>query len=174
MDSPFGSPNSKAPPELACFAFLIGKWRCMANVLWEHGQWQILPATWIARYVLDGYAIMDEYRMSNLTGDPIVLGANIRTFEAARQRWQIRWLNALSGEWTDLCSEELGGVRFEGNSVSYAFREPAAEHIFTRTTYTLLSRDHFTWRGGQSSDAATWNEFMLVDCHRIESASPEL
>ncbi len=164
----FGSPNLNAPAELARFAFLIGKWRCIADILLKDGRRQTYPAIWTGRYILDGFVVADEYCMKNLDGDPIVLGLNLRSYDAEQQRWNIRWLNALSGSWTDLCSDELGGAHFGENTVTYTFREPVAGHAFTRATYTALDPDHFTWLGEKSDDLAAWSEFMLVDCYRVE------
>jgi hypothetical protein len=63
------------------------------------------------------------------------------------ETWNIKWLNALEGTWVDLGPGELGGVRADGRSVVYAFREPMAAHTYTRATYTSVSDDRFTWRG---------------------------
>ena len=167
----YGAPNPNAPSELAQFAFLVGNWRCVANILVDQGKWLTFPASWKGRYILSGYAIADEYRMHNLTGDDIVLGLNVRTYDPTNRRWNIRWLNALTGEWTDLSSDELGGVRFLGNSISYAFREPVAAHPFTRATYSLIAPDHFTWHGEQSLDGLSWANFMVVECYRAPDPS---
>lgn len=168
VDQAFGKPNPKAPAALARFAFLIGRWRCEANVLSENGEWQTFQGAWLGRFILDGYAIADEYRMTGPSGELIVLGMNFRTYDAAKQIWNIKWLNALAGTWTDLGSEEFGGVSFNGQSIIYAFREPMAEHAYTRATYTNISKTHFTWRGERSDDGKAWSEFMVVEVHRSE------
>lgn len=162
----FGKVNSNAPRELSRFAFLIGDWRCEARLRSADGKWQTFPAKWVGRYVLDGYAIADEYRMMDSTGKLIVLGVNFRTYDSARQTWSIKWLDALSGTWTDLAPSELGGAQFDGESVIYAFKEPAADHKYTRATYTSVDKAHFTWRGEKSDDARTWSEFMVCECYR--------
>jgi hypothetical protein len=162
----FGKPNPEAPPELSRFAFLIGRWRCEARVRLESGRWQTLEAAWLGRFILDGYAIADEYRMTDSSGKLIVLGLNLRTYDAAKQAWNIKWLNALAGTWVDLGPEELGGVTFEGQSVTYAFKEPVAAHAYTRATYTNISEEHFTWLAEKSDDGKTWSEFMVVEVHR--------
>ena len=69
-----------------------------------------------------GYAIADEYRMLGPSGDLIVLGMNFRTYDAIKRTWNIRWLNGLAGDWTDLVSEQLGGVKVDGSSIIYAFQ----------------------------------------------------
>jgi hypothetical protein len=166
VEQPFGRPNPKAPAALPRFAFLIGRWRCEAKVRSAHGEWQTLQATWLDRFILDGYAIEDEYRMTGASGELIVLGMNLRTYDATKQIWNIKWPNALAGTWLDLGPEELGGVTFDGQSIIYAFKEPVAAHTYTRASYTNISEKHFTWRGEKSDDGKTWREFMVVEVHR--------
>jgi hypothetical protein len=80
----------------------------------------------------------------------------------------IKWLHALAGTWVDLGPEELGGVSFEDQSISYAFEEPMAAHAYTRATYTNISPTHFTWLGEKSDDGKTWSEFMVVEAERTD------
>jgi hypothetical protein len=168
VEQEFGRPNPNAPAALSRFAFLIGRWRCEAKVRSDNGEWQTLQATWIGRFILDGYAIADEYRMTGSSGELIVLGMNLRTYDAAKQTWNIKWLNALAGTWVDLGPQELGGVRFDGQSIIYAFKEPVAAHAYTRATYTNISETHFTWRGEKSDDGKAWSEFMVVEVYRTK------
>ncbi len=161
-------PNPNAPAELSRFAFLIGRWRFDARFKSANGEWQTFQGTWLGHYILDGYAIADEYRMIGPSGQLIVLGMNFRVYDDAKKVWNIKWLSALEGTWTDLTSEQFGGVRFDGHSVSYTFNaERGAQWPFTRATYTNISKSHFTWRGERSDDAKTWSEFMVVECTRI-------
>ena len=74
VDQEFGKPNPNAPVALSRFAFLIDRWRCEAKLRSANGEWQTLPATWLGRFILDGYAIADEYRMTGSSGELIVLG----------------------------------------------------------------------------------------------------
>jgi hypothetical protein len=164
----FSKRNPNAPAALSRFAFLIGKWRCEARVTLADGEWQTMQGTWLGRFILDGYAIADEYRMTGSSGELIVLGMNIRTYDAAKQTWDMKWLNALTGTWVDLGPKELGGVSFDGRSIIYVFKEPVAAHPYTRATYTNISENHFTWRGEKSNDGKTWSEFMVVEVYRIK------
>lgn len=164
----FGKPNPNAPPALSQFAFLIGNWQCRAIVILPNGERQPFAATWQGRYVLDGYVIADEYRMTSSSGELIVLGLNLRAYDAAKQIWNIKWLDALAGTWIDLGPPELGGVRFDGPSIIYSFREPMAAHAYTRATYTPVSPTHFTWRGERSEDNKSWSEFMVIEADRTE------
>ena len=177
----FGKPNPNAPAELSRFAFLIGNWRFEARVKVAGGEWQTLQGTWLGRFILDGYAIADEYRMTDSSGKLIVLGINLRTHDATKKTWNMKWLNALTGTWVDLGPEELGGVSFDGRSIIYILKEPVADaqrlramgfqdagtaHAYTRATYTNISEKHFTWRGEKSDDQKTWSEFMVVEVYR--------
>jgi hypothetical protein len=167
INQEFGKVNPNAPAELSQFAFLIGRWRFDARFISANGEWQAFHGTWLGHYILDGYAIADEYRMIGASGELIVLGMNFRIYDPARQIWNIKWLNALEGTWTDLTSEQFGGARFDGQSVSYVFKaERGAGWTFTRATYTNISKSHFTWRGEKSENAKTWAEFMVVECDR--------
>ncbi len=168
IDQGFGKLNLQAPSALSHFAFLIGRWTCEARLKTTDRSWQVFRATWLGRFILDGYAIEDEYRMTDATGELIVLGMNVRTYDPTKRAWNIRWLNALAGSWTDLASEELGGVSIDDHSIRYSFREPVAAQAYTRATYLDISAGHFTWLGESSDDGQTWTDFMVVECYRSE------
>jgi hypothetical protein len=163
----YGKPNPDAPAELSQFAFLIGRWRCESKVKGPDGVWTTYRATWVGRYILDGYVIADEYRMTTPTGELLVLGINLRSY-GAKKIWTMKWLNALAGTWVDLGPEELGGVKIGKESISYSFKEPVAAHAFTRATYTNISENHFTWRGEKSNDGKSWEEFMVIEAYRAD------
>ena len=165
----FGRINPKAPAELARFAFLVGKWRCEAKLKSADGSWQTFDAAWVGRFILDGYAIADEYRMMNSSGELLVLGLNFRVYDVARKVWNIKWLNGLAGNWMDLVSEEMGGIQIDDRSITYAFKETVGGHAYTRATYTNHSATHFTWRGEGSEDRKKWSDFMIVEAYRVNS-----
>jgi hypothetical protein len=162
----YGKPNPNAPEKLSRFAFLIGKWAGQAKLKGEDGHVDTLDVTWEGRYILDGYAIEDEYRMATPSGELIVLGMNFRAYDPKKNTWNMKWLNALTGTWVDLGSEELGGFHIDAKEISYIIKETAGDHAFTRATYTNIDANHFTWLGEKSSDNKTWQEFLLVDLHR--------
>jgi hypothetical protein len=154
-----------ARAELDRFAFLIGRYRCEARLKLPTGE-QRFNAVWEGRWILEGRVIADEYRMFGAGGEVIVLGLNVRAYDAATKSWNIKWIDGLSGRWTDLGPERLGGVHFDGTSVSYRFEEPMMGHALTRATYTNISERHFTWKGESSDDGKQWTEFMVVECER--------
>lgn len=101
----------------------------------------------------------------------MVLGMNLRTYDAAKQTWNIKWLNGFAGTWVGLGPEELGGVRFDDQSIIYVFKEPVAAHAYTRAIYTNISEKHFTWGGEKSDDGNMWSEFMVVEAYRTRSST---
>jgi len=165
-DQEFGKRNPNAPAKLSHFAFLIGRWRCEVRVSMPDGHWQTFQATWAGRYILDGYAIADDYRMTDSFGKLVVLGVNLRTYDVSKQIWNMKWLNALAGTWIDLGPEEFCGVRFDGQSIVYIAKEPMAGHALTRATYTNVSESHFTWRGEKSDYGKAWSEFIVFEAYR--------
>jgi hypothetical protein len=165
----YGELNPNAPPELSRFAFLIGKFRCEVRLKQGDGDWASLKGTWEGHFILDGYAIEDEYRMTTVPGELVVLGMNFRSYDAKKKSWNIKWLNALSGTWVDLGTEELGGVKIDEKGITYKMKEPVASHTFTRATYTNISENHFTWRGERSNDEKAWEEFMVIEAERVKN-----
>ena len=159
--------NPNAPMALSHFAFLIGEWDCRARLIAPDGQSQTFCASWIGRFILDGYAIADEYRMYDSAHDILVLGMNFRSYDETTKSWNLWWLNALSGQWTNLAPKELGGPKIDDHSISYHFQEPMAAHRYTRAKYTNISHDHFTWLGEKSDDGNSWTDFMVVECDRV-------
>jgi hypothetical protein len=165
----YGNPNPKAPAELARWAFLIGARSGEAKLKLDDGTWQTLRVTWEGHYILDGHAIEDEYRMTTAAGELLVLGMNFRAYDAQKKSWNMKWLNGVTGTWTDLGDPNLGGVHIDEKSIWYILDEAMANHALTRATYSNISPDHFTWRGERSNDGKTWEEFLVVDVGRTRN-----
>jgi hypothetical protein len=69
LDKELISPN--APAELTRFAFLIGRWRFDTKFKAANEELQAFHGAWLGHYILDGYAIADEYRMIGSSGELI-------------------------------------------------------------------------------------------------------
>ena len=87
-----GRPNPKAPEELSQLAFLIGTWRCDVEEKSRDGSWAKSQATWVWRYILDGYVIADEYRQIDSNGELVRLGATYRSFDTVGGAWIMPFL----------------------------------------------------------------------------------
>jgi hypothetical protein len=107
--------------------------------------------------------------MSRATGELLVLGLNVRSYDVNKKTWTMKWVNALGGNWTDLGSDKFGGVKVDQDSITYILEEPLATHAFTRATYCNISDTRFTWRGERSSDGTTWEDFLVIEAYRIDN-----
>lgn len=164
-----GNPNPNAPPELSQFAFIIGEWRCDVRVKEDSGAWQTYQATWVGRYILDGYVIADEYRMTNQAGELVVHGMNFRSYSVDKKTWVMRWLDATRSFWVELGPEELGGVRVSPGTITFNLIDTFAPDAISRVTFSDISADHFTWREEKSLDQGrTWTEFVAIEAHRTK------
>lgn len=172
----YGRPNPEAPPELSQFAFIIGTWRCESRIKGVEGSYTTRPATWVGRYILDGYVIADEFRQRDDDGRLLQLGRNYRSYDAERGAWVMKWLDALASTWLDLGPEHLGGVRMDGSSIIFKHRvppgpagEPFPPETVFRISFTDISHEHFTWRAEVSTDGeASWEEVQVIEAYRVD------
>lgn len=164
----YGRPNPNAPRELSQFAFLIGSWRGDVKVRGEDGAYEAHEARWVARYILDGYAIADEYREMRSTGELVRFGATYRSYNSDKNTWIMKWHDALASTWLDLGPEDLGGVRVDDTSITFKHRHPP--NILVRITFSDISEDRFSWRADSSTDGGeTWDEsVMAIDAYRVK------
>jgi hypothetical protein len=168
-ETQYGNPNPEAPPELSQFAFIIGKWNCDVRVKAEDGTWQAYQATWVGRYILDGFVIADEYRMANQAREIVVQGMNFRSYSAEKKTWVMRWLDATRSFWVELGPEELGGVRVNATAITFHLIDRFAPDAISRVTFSNISANHFTWREDKSLDQGrTWTDFVVIEAHRTE------
>ena len=162
----YGSPNPEAPSEFAQFAFIIGEWSCDVKLETEHSSWEPYRATWVGRYILDGFVIADEYRMTNQQGKLVVHGMNFRSYDIEKKTWVIRWLNA-NGSWAELGSESLGGVRVTPEIITFNYIDTFAPDALSRATFSNISETRFTWTGERSLDhGKTWTAFIVIEATR--------
>lgn len=158
--------NPDAPNQLSAFEFLLGTWDCKATVEQEDGTHSTLHATWKGQTILDGYVIADEYRMLDSEGNLVMLGMNYRAYDSNAKTWKMKWLEALSGTWLDLGTQNLGGVRITDSAIMYkAEFKPGELH---RMSFADISENSFTWRVDISTDGGQhWNEaVMTIRAHR--------
>ena len=172
----FGTPHPEAPAELAAFAFLIGDWTCESRIKGADGEYQTYPATWVGRYVMDGYVIADEFRQFDANGNLTQLGTTYRSYNTERGAWTMKWLDALNSIWLDLGPEELGGVEVSDTSVvfkHYLPEGPAREFFPTQTIFRItfhdISRDSFRWKAEVSTDeGASWEQVQAIEARRTD------
>ncbi len=163
----YGSRNPAAPEELAQFDFLVGRWLCEITIRNPDGVEERHQATLVARYILDGYVIADEYRQIDSGGTMVRFGATYRSFDPAAGGWVMKWHDALNSTWLDLGPADLGGVEVRDDTITFKHRYPP--DILVRITFSNISNDRFTWRADNSTDdGETWDEgIMVMEASRI-------
>ena len=174
MTGGFGMPNSGAPRELVTFDFLVGAWECESSIRAPDGSVRARPATWVGRYILDGYAIADEFRLLGPAGEVAMLGQTVRAFNSDSQEWVMKWLDALDATWLDLGPEDLGGVTVRDGTITYRHRRPRGrsgrlfplQSLF-RVTFFDIAEAGFRWRSEVSTDnGETWAEVQTIAARR--------
>lgn len=141
------------PPETSQFDFLLGDWTFDAVWHLPNGE-QRAAGTWTARKGLDGFAVVDEWRILNReTGAPVYIGASTRTFNPRTDRWEWTFLDVFNarreeqfGEWRD------GEMHLWWNGTDANGRE-----YRMRVRYYDITPDSFLWSADRSYDGgATW------------------
>lgn len=163
----YGSRNPAAPEELAQFDFLVGRWRCKITIRNPGGVEEQHRGTLVARYILDGYVIVDEYRQIDAGGTLVRFGATYRSFDPAGGGWVMKWHDALNSTWLDLGPADLGGVDVSDDTITFMHRDPPDNLV--RITFANISDDRFIWRADNSADhGETWDEgVMVMEAFRI-------
>lgn len=150
----YGKLNPDAPPETAQFAFIIGKWDCKTrfmNPQGEHGEGR---ATWTGYYILDGWAIQDDW-VPAAPGGKALQGTNIRSFNPKTEKWDNRWLPAGSLQWVYYESEQVGETMVMTGGEG---RDSRGEYV-DRNTFYEITANGWRWRKDRSYDGGkTWIE----------------
>ena len=157
---PYGTLNPEAPEETSQFAFLIGEWSCSIRRLQRDGRLgEPTLATWTGRYILDGWAIQDDWVSTDAQGR-VSHGLNIRSFNHESGKWDNRWLEARSRRWLYFEAEMIGESMV---MTSDPRRDAAGRPYLARNTFHDISANSWSWRQDRSFDGgATWLEGVAV------------
>jgi hypothetical protein len=154
----YGTLNRAAPPELATFSFLVGKWTGTGKYRDEHGDYVDFGVLWIGRYALDGMAIVDENRRPEADGGAIQ-GLTLRFFDAATKSWTIEFLNFGRSFLRKQTNAGTGAVKREGKRITISQSGP--EGAPGREVYTVADADHFTYSLDVMKDGV-WEEGLVT------------
>ena len=148
--------NPNAPPQLSYFAFLVGNWKCDVLVKQPDGTPVHLDADWRGHYILDGYAIADQFSMRDPQGELITSGMNFRSFNVREHAWNMKWFEGISSVWQD-----IGEVEILDSSITYRIQVSAS--AIHRIKYYHISNTHFDWSADISKDnGKTWEESVMT------------
>jgi len=88
-ESPWGSPNPDAAPELQQFAFMVGRHDCIQPLtgINPNNPEQVLEndMVWLAYYALNGRAIRDEFYSMGGNGE------QTRAYDTFAEEWWVTW-----------------------------------------------------------------------------------
>lgn len=148
---PYGRFNPEVPSETAQFAFMIGEFDCVDEIINpQDGKWVKFPAIWNAKYFLNGHGIQDQY------WSPRFSTSNIRIFDEKEKKWKVTFFRMPgynSGVWS--------GVR-EGENL---LMRQGDDKKGTRLTFSSITKDGFEWVGESMADGKA-NAFWKSSCKR--------
>ncbi len=152
-----------APPQTAQFGFLVGAWNCKTRGMSPDGSMQDGPdATWTGYYILDGWAIQDDW-VSPGPGGKLFHGTNIRSYNPQTGKWDNRWLPAGSLQWKYFEAEQVGDTMVMTSDEGVDAQE---RKFIDRNTFHDIGDDSWKWRKDRSFDSGeSWIEGVaLIDC----------
>ena len=143
-DSPIGVRNPKADPALDEYAFLIGDWD--ATITWQPpgGKAVTYDAKWHNHWIIDGYAVMQEWR------GPYLTGTEIRYYDPKTKQWIGRNLY-VNGEWKEVTAQWKDGKMV----VTILDAKDASGSFLNRETYFDIEENHFKMKSDRSYDEGT-------------------
>ncbi|MEZ5429079.1 MAG: hypothetical protein R2747_22725 [Pyrinomonadaceae bacterium] len=148
---PFGRLNPDAPPETAQFAFMIGEFDCVDEIVNpQDGKWAKFPAIWNARYFLNGHGIQDSY------WSPTFSTSNIRIYDAREKKWKVTFFR-MPGNGTGLWT----GVKEGGNLVM----RQGTDEKGSRLTFSKITENGFQWTGESMTEGVA-KPFWKSSCRR--------
>lgn len=150
-----GGPNADAPPETAQYAFLVGVWDCTITASRPDGVTKQNKAVWKGYWILDGWAIQDDWVSFDENNTPIFFGTNIRSFNPKTKKWQVRWLSQGSLKWKQYDTVKSGGTMVMTGGEG---KDRQGEYI-DRNTFFDIEADSWGWRKDRSYDGGkNWIE----------------
>ena len=132
------SPDITAAEDV--YASLLGAWEVETRDRTEDGHYQVGHGEWFFARTLEGRAVQDVWiapaRGQRRSEDPRFAnryGTSVRTFDPASRRWQVTWLNPVTGAFDVLHTRVDGtrivqeGARASGQRMRWIFQEITAK-----------------------------------------------
>lgn len=160
---PFGRANPDAPPEIAQFAFMVGKNDCVEQRIDNAtGEWSESERSWDAHYYMNGFAIRDSGRSGSTTN------SNVRIFDSAAGEWAVTFFSAPaygSGTWR-------GKMEGEHMVLRQAQKAPGTDFDgFSTLSFSNISPRGFDWTGEWISvDGSVVFPFWKIQCQKVSGA----
>jgi len=133
------------------YDWLIGSWKVEAIDYLENKEILKTEGEWLFTKILEGRAIQDVWiapkrslRASNSSKKGNRYGTTIRYYDASIKKWQIKWINPVSGAFAQLTAWKENrkiiqeGLDEEGNLMRWSFED--------------ITANSFHWKGERSND----------------------
>ena len=164
VDAQMVGPNPNAHAGIFQIEPFIGRWEMISFDKQPNGQVTETRSTSHAFWILDGYAVQDDFRALSGSGSVIFRGTSIRTYDPQTDTWLIRWLMVGDPGMTDIRARWVDGRMIgEGTGTDYRgeFRE--------RFEYRFPDPDHYVFTMDRSYDGGTtWIEaFNRIEATRV-------
>lgn len=146
------SPEIRADEDI--YAPLLGVWDVEARDQAADGSFTTSRGEWLFARTLEGRAVQDVWidpvrtaRRPSASRFANRYGTSVRTFDPSTRRWQVTWLNPVSGAFDVLYARRDGarivqeGVRPDGQRMRWTFQD--------------ITASSFRWTGeGQAADGS--------------------
>lgn len=164
-------PHPDAPPELAALAPLIGCWRVTGESMTAGGRWERSPpAAWVWRYILDGWAIEDQFITHPGAGGARTYGVNVRMYDARAGHWNMAWVSNGIDPVATFTGKVVDGELVMEGVYKDRFR--------TRNVFSAITPSSFRWRkelllpGDGGGAAERWVEVARLEARRVRDCEP--
>jgi len=154
-----GTLNPNAPPETAQFGQLVGQWTIRDENRQPDGSWvEGAGAEWNWYYVLDGYAVQDDWiaPIPNAPdgGPSMQYGTNLRIYNPQAQQWEMAWTSSTGPSIATFTATQ------EGDSLVmlgiFAAGRP------NRITFFDITENTFEWKLEIQQQNESWQEMYRI------------
>lgn len=127
--------------------FFIGEWTIETKDIQPTGTFKTGKAKSIVKYILDGYAMQDDYLMLDDNNNVIFRGTSIRSFNNNTGKYQIVWIMPGINGITDISAEFIKN-RLIGKGKGYDNNGEFLE----RFEYYNITKDSYSFKMDRSYD----------------------
>lgn len=167
-------PLRTVSPEAKQLAFLVGQYDLVVRPQVSslaariHGAPKLL-GTWKGWRALDGFAVEDELRITDASGNPMSLSHAIRYYDSAQRKWIASGVDAYRGTF-NTSSGEWRDNRFTSTSRGV---DADGKPYVSRGVFYDVTATGFKFRQDRSmDDGRTWKEGILqIDATRVAASA---
>ena len=145
--------------------FFIGTWDLETTDIQPDGSFKKGKARSEVKYILDGYAMQDNYLILNSSDEIVFRGTSIRSYNPRTDKFQIVWIMPGYKGITDIQAEWK-----EGKLISTGKGYDYAGEFLERFEYYDIKKNSYSFKMDRSYDGGeTWIEnFGRIEAKRIK------